>query len=339
MSIFLTLITIFDRIAAMLMIVVMYAIWSSVFALGKWTLIGASPLFLTASRMLLAGCILLTFLAITKRSSFKITLRQGISLLLLAFFSVYLTNALEFWSLQQMTAAKTCFFYSLGPFFTALFSYLHFKEKMNRRKWLGMAIGFLGFLPVLSVQKGAGELLSSLAFLSWPELSMLGAAICSGYGWILLRLLVSGKQDQSISPPMANGASMLLGGLLALGHSALIDDWSPIPVAAGNLSTFVQGTLIMTFISNIFCYNLMGVLLKRFTATFVSFMGLLSPIFASLSSWLFLNEPISPVIFLSTGIVSIGLWLIYSAELKQGYILKKAQREPTPVLSTESQKS
>jgi drug/metabolite transporter (DMT)-like permease len=229
-----------------------------------------------------------------------------------------------------MTAAKTCFFYSLGPFFTALFSYLHFKEKMNPRKWLGMAIGFLGFIPVLAMQKGSDELLSSLTFISWPELSMLGAAICSGYGWILLRLIVSGKTQQSISPPMANGASMFLGGLFALLHSAMVDQWAPIPVVSGGLSVFIQGTLLMTFVSNIFCYNLMGVLLKRFTATFVSFMGLLSPVFASLSSWLFLGEPISPTIFVSTGIVSIGLWLIYSAELKQGYIVSKAP-EPTTI--------
>ena len=316
-----------DTMRRMIWIIFLYATWSSVFTLGKWTLESASPLFLTASRMLLASCILLAFLAITKRSAFKISLRQGISLILLAFFSVYLTNALEFWSLQRMTAAKTCFFYSLGPFFTALFSYLHFNEKMTPRKWLGIAIGFTGFIPVLAMQKGSSELLSSLQFLSWPELSMLGAAICSSYGWILLRLLVSGKNEPSISPPMANGVSMLLGGLFALLHSLLVDHWTPLPVADGGLSVFIQGTLLMTFVSNIFCYNLMGVLLKRFTATFVSFMGLLSPIFASLSSWLFLGEPISPIIFVSTGIVSVGLWLIYSAELKQGYILAKAKQE------------
>jgi len=307
----------------MLLIPLMYAIWSSVFTLGKWTLESSSPLFLTASRMLLAGCLLLGFLWFTNRSAFKFTLRQVVSIILLAFFSVYLTNALEFWSLQQMTAAKTCFFYSLVPFCTAFFSYLHFKEKMTPRKWLGMLIGFLGFIPVLAMQKGADELLSSLVFISWPELSMLGATICSAYGWILLRLLVSNKREASISPPMANGSSMFLGGILALFHSLLVDKWAPIPVTEGGFAVFLQGTLMMTFISNILCYNLMGMLLKRYTATFISFMGLLSPVFASLSSWLFLGESINPMIFVSTAIVSMGLWLIYSAELKQGYILSK----------------
>lgn len=305
---------------SVLIVVLMYATWSSVFSLGKWTLAHTPPLFLTASRMILAGCLLLGFLAWKNRSAFKISGRHVASIALLALLSIYLTNALEFWGLQYMTAAKTCFFYSLSPFFAALFSYLHFGETMNRRKWLGMGIGFLGFIPVLAMQKGAGELMSSLAFVSWPELAVLGAALCSVYGWTLLRVLV---KDNSISPWMANGLSMLLGGAFALGHSLLVESWAPWPVSAGDMPVFVKGTLLMTVISNIVCYNLYGMLLKRFTATFLSFMGLLSPVFASLNSWLFLGEPLSPTIFLGTAIVSVGLWLVYSAELAQGYIRSK----------------
>lgn len=304
---------------SILIVILMYATWSSVFSIGKWTLQYSSPLFLTASRMLIAGSLLIAFLAWRNRAALQLTKRQFLSLAILGLFSIYLTNALEFWGLQHMTAAKTCFFYSLSPFFAALFSYLHFGEKLNGRKWIGMAIGFAGFIPVLMTQKGANELLSSLTFLSWPELAIMGAAICSVYGWTLLRLQV---KDQAISPLMANGSSMLVGGLLALFHSYLVEAWAPLPIASGHGSAFLQGTLLMTFISNILCYNLYGLLLKRFTSTFLSFMGLLSPIFASFNSWLFLGEPLSPVIFFSTGIISIGLWLIYSAELRQGYIRK-----------------
>ncbi len=304
---------------SLFLVVFMYAAWSSVFTLGKWTLEHCPPLFLTASRMIFAGILLLAYIAWRNRASLKINGKQLFSIVLLAIFNIYLTNALEFWGLQHMTAAKTCFFYSLSPFFTALFSYLHFGERMNGRKWIGMGIGFAGFLPVLMMQKGSDELISSLAFLSWPELAMIGATICSVYGWILLRLLV---KDQSTSSLMANGSSMLIGGAIALIHSFLVDSWQPFPIPAAHVSGFLQGTLLMTLVSNIFCYNLYGYLLKKYTATFLSFMGLLSPIFASLNSWFFLGEQPSLIIFASTAIVSIGLWLIYSAELRQGYIKK-----------------
>ncbi len=301
----------------------MYAGWSSMFSLGKIALEHSPPLFLTATRMLLAGILLMAFMAIKDRSSFKITLKQFLSFSILALFSIYLTNALEFWSLQHLTAAKTCFIYSLSPFFAALFSYLHFGEKMNGRKWLGMGIGFAGIIPVLAIQKGSNELLSGLLYLSWPELAMMAASICTVYGWILLRLIV---KDSKISPVMANGASMLIGGCFALFHSYLFESWNPLPVSATSFSPFLKGLLMMTLISNIICYNIYGMMLKKFTATFLSFMGVLSPIFASFISWIFLKEPISPVIFVSTGIVSIGLWLIYSAELKQGYMLRSVEK-------------
>ena len=82
----------------------------------------------------------------------------------------------------------------------------------------------------------------------------------------------------------------------------------------------------MTLVSNILCYNLYGYMLKKYTATFLSFMGLLSPIFASLNSWIILGESPSWQILLSTSIVSLGLFIVYQAELKQGYIVKSAKK-------------
>lgn len=313
------------------LVLFMYASWSSVFSLAKIALEYSPPIFLTGFRMLLAAVILLAYLCI-RRTSFKFNLKQWTLLGLLSVFSIYLTNAFEFWGLQHLTAAKTCFIYSLCPFFAALFSYLHFKEKMNARKWLGMFIGFIGFIPLLATQKGAEELITSVPFLSWPELAMVGASICTAYGWILLRLIVNPPSTQKpaapISPLTANGISMFIGGTIALAHSFFIDSWNPIPVEAGHFGAFAQSVLFMTVISNIMCYNLYGFLLKKFTATFLSFMGLLSPIFASINSWFFLGEQPSMIIFLSTGIVSVGLWMVYSAELRQGYIHKS---QPAPV--------
>jgi drug/metabolite transporter (DMT)-like permease len=302
------------------LVILMYAIWSSVFSLGKIALQYSPPVFLTGFRMALAGILLLLFLLFFKRSAFKMQKKQFFSLGLLAFFSIYLTNICEFWGLQHLTAAKTCFIYSLSPFFAALFSYLHFKERMTSKKWAGLCIGFLGMIPVFMTQTGSEELLHAFGFFSWPALAIMLAALSSVYGWVLLRLIV---KDQVVSPLMANGTSMCLGGLLALIHSSFIDTWAPIPVSLEHLGPFLQGTCLLILISNLLCYNLYGMMLKRFTATFLSFVGLLSPIFASLNGWLFLGEQPSWIIFLSTSIVCFGLWIVYQAELKQGYIVKK----------------
>jgi drug/metabolite transporter (DMT)-like permease len=273
--------------------------------------------------------LLLGYLWISKKNFLKFTKQQWLLLSLLAVFSIYLTNAFEFWGLQHLTAAKTCFIYSLSPFFAALFSYLFFQEKINGRKWIGMAIGFLGFIPMLAVQKGSEELLTTIPFLSWPELSLVGASVCTALGWIILRMVVSPPKKETgqiastpISPLVANGISMGIGGMIALVHSFLIDPWNPLPVATSSVPIFLQNVLCMALISNVLCYNLYGFLLKRFTATFLSFMGLFSPIFASLNSWFFLGETPSVLLFICTAVISLGLWMIYSAELRQGYIVR-----------------
>src|SRR3989344_6378366 len=105
------------------LVTLMYALWSSMFSLGKLALEHAPPLFLTAARMLLAGLLLMIYLFLKDRwfnrkkalSRFKWTWKQFCSIALLGLFSIYLANAFEFWSLQRLSAAKTCFIYSLSP--------------------------------------------------------------------------------------------------------------------------------------------------------------------------------------------------------------------------------
>lgn len=307
----------------MYLVVLLFAVWSSVFTIGRMTLAHCPPLFLTSSRMIISGIILLFYL-LWKKQLIKLNKNQVIAILVLAVLSMYLSNALEYWGQKHMSATKTCFIYSLTPFFAAFFSYLHFKEKMNAKKWIGMSIGFLGIIPGIYVQTGSEGVLGGIGFFSWADIAVVGATLFSIYGWVLLRLLV---KNNSLSPLYVNGISMLLGGILALFHSFFVENWAPFPVSQGHVSSFLQGTFLMIFISNILCYNVYGYLLKKYTATFLSFVGLLSPVFSSLSEWLILKQPPSLVILGSSLIVILGLWIVYQEELKQGYINTKKVQE------------
>ncbi len=71
---------------SILLVILMYAVWSSVFSIGKIALQYCPPLFLTGSRMVLAGVLLLLFLALFKRASFKLNGRQILSILALCLF-------------------------------------------------------------------------------------------------------------------------------------------------------------------------------------------------------------------------------------------------------------
>ena len=252
----------------MYLVFILYALFASIFIFAKEALNYTSPLFLVGTRMAAAGVLMLAFIWIFQRKTFVFHRKHLWRFVRLAVFNIYLTNVFEFWGLQYLTSFKTCFIYSLSPFLSALFSYYILTEKMTPKKWIGMLIGFAGFIPILMASSAQEELTGQFFIFSWAEIAVMSAAICSVYGWILLRQLV---KDDGYSPLMANGMSMFIGGIFALVHSGLVDTWEPIPVT--ELLPFIKYTLILMVVSNLVAYNLYGELLKKYTATFMSFAG------------------------------------------------------------------
>ena len=160
-------------------------------------------------------------------------------------------------------------------------------------------------------------MLKAFGLFSWPELAMVLAAICCAFGKVQTRLLIT---KQAMSPLVINGYAMLIGGLFSLLHSLFVESWAPTPIVDGQYSGFFKAIFFMLLVSNLFGFNMYGFLLKKYSATLLSFFGLLVPIFSSLYGWILLGEPLSWVIPISTCLVAFGLFLAYQAEKGQGYI-------------------
>jgi drug/metabolite transporter (DMT)-like permease len=263
--------------------------------------------------MAAAGLILLLHQYFFNRKSFKIKSNHLKNLFLLGLVSIYLTNISEIWGIQHMVSAKACLIYSLSPFLSAIVAYFVLREVLSIKKWLGLCIGFMGLIPIFMTQSPVEHSAGDLAFISLAEIALLTAVFCSVYGWTLLKKIIN---EYHYTPLMANGISMLLGGTLALLHSYLAGEvWAPLPVTA--FGPFLTNTLWMCLISNIICYNLYGYLLKRYSATFMAFAGLVTPFFASFFGWYFLDEVITWHYFASILVFAIGLTIFYLEELKR----------------------
>lgn len=303
------------------LVLLLFALFASLFSLSKSALSVSEPFFLIGSRMTFAGVMLLAYQQFFTSEKIKIKAEHFKHFLMLAVFNIYITNIAEIWGIKHMVSSKACLIYSLSPFLSALLAYFVLRETLNPRKWMGMAIGFIGLWPILT-QKTAAEITSgNFGMFSMAELSLLIAVLTSVYGWILLKKLV---QEFNYSFITANGFSMALGGFISLIHSYTSGEaWNPVPVS--NFIPFLQITLTMCIISNIICYNLYGYLLRRFSATFMSFAGLVTPLFASLFGWLFLGETISYHFFISMALFCFGLTVFYQEELKtEKLIMDKA---------------
>lgn len=299
----------------MFYVILLYALFASVFTISKIALEYTQPFFLVGTRMVIAGIILISYQFFIQKQSFSFNRAIWWRILLLATFNIYLTNVLEFWGLRYLTSFKTCFIYSLSPFISALFCYFLFSERLSSKKLLGLGIGFIGFLPILLSHSSSEELGGQFFLFSWAELAVMLAATLSVYGWILLKQLIN---EHHLSPLTANGISMCIGGILALIQSGLVEEWQPIPTT--DLSTFLECTLLLVVISNLICYNLYGHLLKKYSPVFMSFAGFITPLFTALFGWFFLGEIVTWPFYLSFAVVLGGLWIYEQDELKKSIL-------------------
>ena len=108
----------------------------------------------------------------------------------------------------------------------------------------------------------------------------------------------------------------LVTGILSLVASLFFETWNPIPVT--NFANFFWLTILIIIIGNFICYNLYGLLLKRYTATFLSFAGFSIPLFTVLLQCIFFASGITLDFFISAFFASLGLFVFYQEELRHG---------------------
>jgi drug/metabolite transporter (DMT)-like permease len=221
---------------------------------------------------------------------------------------MYLNYLLRFWALNDLPSWKVSFLFNASPFFSAIYSYIFFKEKMMRNQWIGLAIGCLGLIPILATSSAAEESFGTFFFMSWQELFVLAAVGLHTYCYVLIRVLI---KDHAYTPMMINGMSMTLGGLMALITCFATGEYFPVEKPL----PFLQWLTAIVLISNIICHNLYGYLLRFYSATFLAFAGFMGPLFSALYGWGLLGETITWHFFASCLLVFVGLYLFHKDEL------------------------
>lgn len=290
-----------------LLVITLYALFAAIFPLQKQAMVFASPVFIIGIKSVIAGSALL----IGQKAIYGSIKLEKSSIKLVFIYAImafFLTNFFEILGLELIESFKSCLIYSLSPFLSALLAYFLLKERLNSYKWLGLVIGFAGMIPIMA---NTGSV-TTLTTIGLGELYTLVAVLCSVVGWIILKMLLEQNNHSLLH---INGCAMLIGGLGALIGSFMIGElWDPVPVNDYyNLTIYV---LFMCLISNVICYNLFGYLLKHFTASFMTFAGLVTPLFASFYGYMFLGEKISAEDLIAFALFMVGLSIFYYQERK-----------------------
>lgn len=314
----------------MFLVLLLYFLSATTFALGKITLEFFKPVLLIGLRMTVSGIILLAFERWYKKNKIAISFQDYIPFLGIIFFHILLSYIPEFFALQYVGAAKACFMYNLSPFITALLIYLFFGKALSFTKFIGLCIGFIGYLPVIFSKSTNGSLFA----VSIPEVWLLVSVSSASLGWIIMEHLVVTRKYR---PTFVNGIGMFAGGLISLFLVHFLDGTPAFLIPSGAcLETYAIGfgyLLLLTFIANIVCLNLYGYLLNSYSSTFLSFAGLTSPLFASMIDLLIFNQPLNLKEMISFVIVSIGLLIFYMDDFYKKDTKNKSDQKEINYLS------
>ena len=293
----------------MIPVVGLYAILAMSFTIGKMLLDFVPPIFLIGIRMMLAGfCILGVQYYFYRTIKIKI---EDIGLFcLISIVHIFIPFTTEFVALQSIAPSCAALLFNLTPCFTALFSYVLLNEQMTMRKWIGFGIGLIGIWYMIAPT----EFILCNCPVSFDYLLMLIAVISCSLGWVLVRKLLY----RGYSPLHINGFAMLLGGCMAFVCSQFVEPTAHLPY--GNMQQFLFLLCSIIVLANFVFYNMYGYLLRHYSATLLSFVGFITPLFTALYDWLLLDMTVGYQFYIATTIVAYGIYIFYQEELRQGYV-------------------
>jgi len=285
----------------MMLVVLLYALFGFTFTLGKLMVLHAKPLFAVGLRMLAGGTILLAW-SFTRTNPRCAPQKNDFPFYLqLTIFSAFLPYVLRLWALQEVTVAKASLLFNTTPFFTAVFGYFFLKERLSLLQFTGLCIGFFGTIPILLTSSPLEDTLS-FSFISIYELAIIVAAASMSYGFIVTQKLVAHRKCPAF---LANGIATFSAGCISLGASRVFEE-HPIKTS---LTAFLSIMVIQLIISNLICSNLQASLFKKYSPTFISLAGFLSPLFASVYGFLLFHEGITWHFFASFIVTLAGIAL------------------------------
>ncbi|QIH07641.1 MULTISPECIES: EamA family transporter [unclassified Pseudomonas] len=193
--------TVYCKLAAVTMI------WGGTFVAGRYLASGLSPLLAASLRFLLASLALLGFMAIARIPLARPSLRQLGQLAVLGFFGIFFYNLCFFLGLQQINASRASLIVALNPAVIALASWALFKERLSRRKLLGVSL-CLGGAALVICSRDPSALISQAG--SWRgDLLILGCVL----GWGVYSLFSKGL-NQSLGPLQTVTYSVVMGTLM-----------------------------------------------------------------------------------------------------------------------------
>jgi drug/metabolite transporter (DMT)-like permease len=275
--------------------------WGGTFIAGR-ILAQAVPHMIAAAGRFAVACVFLLPLAYKLEGGLpRLNRSQLLATLALGVTGIFIYNVCFFAALSRMPAGRTALFVALTPIVTALALAVLFRERLDIRKWLGIASAFAGAAIILTRGELMGALHDNSQSVGLGELLM----FCGISAWAAYTII--GRHALKGLSPIAATTYASLWGLLLLGCGAAFElpalDASRVTWQV--LASIVYLGAFGTAISFIWYYEGVKAIGPARTSVFTN----LVPVFGILLSAMLLQESILISMVVGGMLVIIGVTL------------------------------
>ena len=278
------------------LLLILGAIWGSSYLFIKVIVAEVPPMTLVAGRMLVSAILLWILLRISGYSMPRTRSAWG-AFTVMGVLNGLLPYTLISWGEQYIPSNLAALLQATTPLFTVLLArFLSAEERLTPIRVFGVFAGFVGVVLLMlpDLRQGLQSSIFGQLAIVVSSVSYAGAAIFA-------------RSRQRRYPALVSTTGQLtMGALLTLPLSLLVDrpfGISPsLPAVASWLGLSILGTVI--------AYVIYYTLIDRTSATFVSTVTYIIPIFGLILGALVLNESVTPVALASLGLILLSVLLV-----------------------------
>ncbi len=257
---------------AHILLVLITLIWGATFVVIKNALADVTPLFFNAVRMSLAAVIL----ALIFHKELRHLTAGASAYGTLIGACMWMGNELQTSGLQYTTPSKSAFLTGVAVVLVPVFLALFWKRTINRWSAVGIAMAFVGLYLLTVPSSSTGNLQS----IHRGDLLSLGAAVIFAFHIIFMGRATEKHSWRQIAVVQTSAAALLMIITVPIAEKAAVV-WSP-PV--------ISGILITGFLSLALSFSVQAWAQQFTPATHTALIFSLEPVFAWLTSFLFLGE-------------------------------------------------
>ncbi|KAA8999471.1 EamA family transporter [Affinibrenneria salicis] len=259
------------KLCAHLSLYLATSIWGSSFIFTKVILLADVPPITTAGlRFFFSFILLYIYIAITKKTSLRVSFRELLNYAILGFLGVTIFYWSENVSLLYISTASSSLIRALVPALTLIMSFFVFGEKVTFTKLAGLIIAFIGSMVIILdsanfnslININVGYLYSFLATVTFALYSILTKVLTNNknplkvifYGFVFgtLFLIPLGISEYSKLYSITITLNLILGFLYLIVFCSILSfffwSWGLKFIDAGIASTYMNNVPLVTMV-------------------------------------------------------------------------------------------